>query len=396
MTAARARQKAAEPAETPMPENITVDVFVLVAADPGSVLSDPKTFADVLKAMHEEIAAHVPDLASAKGRQAISSLAYKVTKTKTAIEAERKKLTADMRAEIKAIDDKGREIRETLDALADKVREPLTRWEEAEAKRRADAEEAISDMRRAGFVMVDDTADGAQARLDAVSARVFEGAEWDGFRQQAIEARDTAVQSLAAGIARLRQQEAEAAERERERAELERLKAEAAAREAEDRRRAEEEAARLKAERDAAEKAAREKREAEERARLEKEAAEKARIAAEQKAKREADEAEARHRAEIGRVAREAAEKVEAEKRRLAAEAEAAERKRLAEAQAKRDAEEKAARDAERRAATKTHQARVMRAAEKALIDAGLSDAAATTAIAAIYAGKIPAVAIQF
>jgi len=83
----------------------------------------------------------VPDTSTGKGRDAIKSMAYKVTRSKTYLDDLGKQLVADKKAEIKKVEASRKIIRDKLDALRDKVKKPLTDWEVAEEKRKA--EEAL-------------------------------------------------------------------------------------------------------------------------------------------------------------------------------------------------------------------------------------------------------------
>lgn len=116
------------------PEPAT-DIAAIVAANPVSVLIDEKVYSQFYQHIKAETEAFKPDLSTVASRKEISSLAYKVTRTKTAIDAAGKKLNEDARAQINAVDASRRKIRDELDALAEAVRKPLTEWEAAEEAR---------------------------------------------------------------------------------------------------------------------------------------------------------------------------------------------------------------------------------------------------------------------
>ena len=98
-----------------------------------------------------EVRSHAPDLTSKKGRDAIASLAHKVSKSKTALDAAGKSLTENQKAEIKQVDGARKKIRDRLDALRDEARKPLTDWEAAEAEKAARVEATMSDLRNHGL-----------------------------------------------------------------------------------------------------------------------------------------------------------------------------------------------------------------------------------------------------
>lgn len=76
---------------------------------------------------------------TAKDRKAIASMAYKVARSKTFIDGLRKKYVSDEKARLKVIDQAGKHAVDFLDALRDRIRQPLNEWEEAE-KAKAEAE----------------------------------------------------------------------------------------------------------------------------------------------------------------------------------------------------------------------------------------------------------------
>lgn len=289
---------------------------------------------DLLARIRAEAVTLVPNVKTVAGRKEIASIAYKVSRSKTAIDDAGKALVADLKKQTGDIDSARKKARDVLDALRDEVRKPLTDWE-AEQERiereRVEAEE--------------------RARAAAEEARLAEIAR----KEEEIRAREEAVRA------------AEEAERQRvaaEQAERERVEREA----------------RLQAE--AAENAKREAAAAVERA--EREARE-----ATERAAREAAEAEQRAKDAAERAEREKAEAVAAAERRAQEEADRAERERQAKADAQRQADEARAADVE-------HRRSINRAAMAALVAQGISEGDAATVITAIVQGKVPAVAIRY
>lgn len=362
------------------------DIVAQVEATPVLVLTDKEKFSDFYKAMKAECDALEVDLETEKGRKAIASMAYKVARTKTAIDDAGKKLNEDARARINAVDESRREIRAQLDALKDEVRKPLTDWEAAEEARQKQVDEVMAWLRDAAKVEFDETSADIRARMVTIKATAFPADIFRGFAVQGEALKATALSSLETVADRMDQEEAQ-------RAELEKLRAEAAEREERDR--IEREAAEAKARQEAEAKAAAEA---------------KARAEAEQKAREDAaaKQAEERAKAEAERIAKEEREATE----RAHAEALAAERNRAEEAeraaQAERDRTEEAeraaqaerdriAREQAAREADRAHRGKVMGAAKEAIMEAGPVDEATAKAIVlAIAAGNVPNISINF
>lgn len=357
------------------------------------VLTDGAQFDAFYAKVKAETDAHVPDVTTAKGREAIKSLAFKVTKTKTAIDNAGKLLTEEWRTQTQKVDASRKAIRDKLDALRDEVRRPLTEWEEAEEGRIAECKRQIAALTDAAVVSIDDSAQTVADRLDEVRGRNLDptlfGIEFDLAQQR----RDHAVSVLMAALERLKREEADRAELERLRRESEeREAAEAARREEEDRKREEaERARRAHAEQEAATARAEQERQ---------QAARATALAAEEAAARAAQEASERAAAEQKRRDAEHEAALDAERRR-ADEAEAARLREAEQAQAQeRDrvaAEAEQRRAADARAADIAHRSAILRAAKEAVMEhCGFEEGVAKDVLRAIAAGLIPHVAIDF
>jgi colicin import membrane protein len=351
------------------------NIVALVEATPALVLTDRQKYSEFYEAMKAECDAHVPDLSTEKGRKAIASLAYKVARTKTAIDDAGKELNEEARARINAIDESRRVIRQQLDELKVEVRQPLTDWEVAEEARVGQVEQTIKLLRDSATVGFEETADDLRKRIVHVEGLEFDPDKFQGYHPQAVALQASTIATLNNVADRLDKEEAD-------RAELARLREEAAERQRLEQERAEaEEAERRRAEAEKAEAERRAKAEAEQKAREEaaaKAAEERVRLEAESKAREEREATERAHAEEL------------AVERRRAEVAERAEAER--EAQADREAAAQAARDADR-----THRSKILGAAKEAIMEAGpVDEATAKTIVLAIAAGNVPAISIRF
>lgn len=341
-------------------------------------LYDGKSLDPLLKRITEQVKSIVPDVSSAKGRKEIASLAYKVAQSKTALDNAGKDLVAGWKEQAKVVDNERKKMRDYLDKLKDEVREPLTRWEQAEQDRIDGIKQRISTIQLAANSSNQEGNLYDSAYLAERLAEVKAIAINDSFAEFATVAakeKDMTVTTLENLIVKRKQEEAD-------KAELERLR------------------------REAEEKAEEERREqlrceGEERAR--KEAEEKAK-AEQERAAKEAAEKEAAERRERDRIEQEKQAAIEA---KLAAERRAKE----AEENAKREAEEAVKREQERiarqqeeerkaqaaREADKKHRATINNAIKDALVSgAGIDCEQAKAVVAAIATGKIPYTKISY
>lgn len=230
---------------------------------------------------------YVADINTLKGRNECKAKAAGIAKQKVVIEKAKKELKADYLAKGKRLDVVWNSIKKRMDDIRDKVREPLTKWEEEKARKDQEERERIQ------FELEWDEALEMNTLVD---------------REREVAKKEAALQ--AAEDARLAKEKAAQAEKDRIDREA-RIAIEA-------KEKAEREA------KEAIEKAEREKAEAEEKAKIEKEQAiEDARLAKE-KAEREKKEAiekaqreERERQKEIARIAEEKAakEKTEADRK---------------------------------------------------------------------------------
>jgi hypothetical protein len=352
----------------------TTETLPAVVHDPVVALKDQSAFDRLYAEMEREVTEHRPDLTTAGGRKAIASLAYKITRTKTAIDDAGKKLTEDARKEIAAVNETRGAIRTKLEALADRARQPLTDWEVAEKERVARFDAIVATLQAAGAISIDDTSETLAARLAKVEAIQITDEE---FGDQAPGARYTwtqATEALVAGIERLKREEADRAElarlreqaAERERQGAERLaaeRAEAAAAEAERQRQAEIAAAAERARQEEAHRA------------------ERQRVAAEEAAMAALRAQEEAHAAELARIQQEN---------------EAREAERVHQEQARQAEADRLAAEARRRQEDLDHRASVLAEIKAEFMLRGVNAITARTVILAIAKGEIPHIKVEF
>ncbi|MGA4743422.1 hypothetical protein ACPC5Q_08850 [Acinetobacter junii] len=318
----------------------------------------------------QEVRSHVPDVTTKKGRDAIGSLAMKVSKSKTLIEKCGKELVAEQKAQIKLIDDDRIAIVKKFDQLRDEILAPRDAWEQAEKDRVKKHQDAIIGIKMPADLLQNHptewTSENIKVAINNLE-NVCIDSSFEEFEQEAKLAKFETLEKLRTALAAREKYEAEQAE-------LERLRKE---------------------------QLEREQRERDER--IAKEAADKARIEAEAKAlaeqrrveheKQEAQEKAEREKREAAeREARLIAEKEEAELR--AQQAAVMERQRIEREQAAKEEAERKAEEA--RLANVEHMRSINQEILNKLCAIGLDEGQAKAVITAIARNQIPNVSIKY
>jgi hypothetical protein len=297
-----------------------------------------------LKVIRDEVDAFIPDVSTKKGRDEIASIAYKISRSKSAIDDLGKNLVSDLKELPKKIDAERKRVRDLLDQWRDEVRKPLTDWESAEEERVQKHKLFIVNIEGYASQSQDRDSEGI-ARLIAELESTVVDQSFEEFQTQAISIKEST-------LAFLRNKFEEKRKHEEEQKELARLRAEL-----QEKQRVEREELIAK---EAAEKAVKAEREAAERRELE------LKFAAE-KAEREKLEAIQREK-----------QAVEVERKRIEAENKKIEDERIA------------------RERNAKHKKAIRGAALKSFVDNGLTQEYAEIALKAIENKLIPNVSINF
>lgn len=201
-----------------------------------------------IEAIEAEVRAETYSIATKADRDRIKSVAYKVARSKTALDAAGEQLKADAQKVVNAVNADRRMVKDRLDSLRDEVRKPLTEWEEAENARMGKVERTLNVMDVTALASHMQPVD-IRNRMSEVNAINLEASWWGDQKAEAelrkakcmeewpavLEAAEQRVKD-AEELTRLRQEQEERAAKEAQ-----------AAREAEEKARQEQE----EAERDA-------------------------------------------------------------------------------------------------------------------------------------------------
>ena len=337
-----------------------------------------------LAKIREEIDGFTPDTSTKKGRDAIASIAYKVARSKTALDNVGKELVAELKDVPKKIDAERKRVRDTLDSWQEEVRRPLNEWQAAEDARVDRHNQGIEWFRLRADENSDLDAIELQSSIEEVDARIIDES-WQEFEAEAHRIKARAISSLKEALDKRIKSDNEAAE-------LIKLREDKEAREKKDNEDRIAREAAEKATREAEEKAQQERQAQEQKARDDKAAADK----------RENDlrlqTAEAERRAEQAKR-----EKLESEQKaesdRLAAierEKKAVEQARLDE-QARQEAEAaEIIRQTHARQADVAHKSKIMGEAKLAIMGLNVSEELAKAIVLKIARGEVPNITINF
>ncbi|KMY04288.1 phage protein [Pseudomonas syringae KCTC 12500] len=378
---------------------ITIDD---ISADNAPVIYVTGGLNQFLRAVTAEVTAEVPDLATAKGRARIASLAAKVSKSKTAVEKPGRDYLKRLKEMPKVVETELREFVIKMDALRDATRKPLTDWEEANDKRidaHSDGIQRIKDM----AVFADTPSAENIARIIAELELVEINDSWEEFLAEAAQAKDRSLATLRtlltdrtkheAELAAIAQFNAEQAKREQEKrdAEIARQAVERAQREAEQKALADREAA-ARREQELKDQAEAQKRAADQKLRDAEAEAERQRLQIklqEEQAERQKLQAEQDRIADLQRAEQ---ERAAAEQRQ----AEAVEQARLAEVKRQADAKAEELRQQKARERDQAHKAAIMGAAKDAFMTLNLTEEMARAIVLKIARREVPNVTINF
>jgi colicin import membrane protein len=322
----------------------------------------------------EQITGIVWDFTKEKDKKLVASLAHKVARSKTAIDNEGKKLKEQYTAITSKIDAERKLAREALDAEKDRIRKPLTDWENAEKERIARHENSIKEIK--DFLLPENI--NVDAEVLASNIRYLEkvpmGTMFEEFEEKIKLAKFETLEALRTALASRERYEAEQAELEALRiAEQERIK-----------REHEEHIAR-----EATEKA---QREAEEKARLEAERFQHEKLEAEQReARLKAEKEQALIREEqLKQQAIEDAKQAEINKQKaIEAERQRIEFERLAKEEAERKEEQQRLDNVE-------YMRKVNNSILSALLQTGITENQAKAVIKMIAKNEVPNVSIKY
>ena len=194
-----------------------------------ALFEDNKVY-HLLADIKERAERFVPDLSTKHGRKEIASFAMKIAKCKTGIDGIGKDLVSGAKKEIKLIDDKRKLVRDTLDALKEDVRKPLTDYEDAEKARVERLSNGVTSIKETGERALAEWGNLSVNELNDFAAELEhkDDGTWEEFNDAAVKAIIESQKQIQRAIAKRMAYDAEQDE-------LERLRKESAIREQKER-----------------------------------------------------------------------------------------------------------------------------------------------------------------
>ena len=178
----------------------------------------------LLTKLEAEVLSFIPVLDTDKGRKEIASLAYKVRRSKTFLDGLGENLIEDSRNRVKAVNSERKIMRDRLDLLAEKAREPLTKFEDAEKLRLENIDAEISGL-SVYSISEDLNGDPLTSSFMKENLTILKAIKIDGsFGEKSVEAaqiKDREVLLLGSLILKTEKQEHDTAELDRLRKEKE-------------------------------------------------------------------------------------------------------------------------------------------------------------------------------
>jgi hypothetical protein len=164
---------------------------------------------EIISKLETDVRAMPRDISTDDGRKEIASIAYKIARSKTALDGLGKEHVAGLKKQAGAIDAQRRVICDRLDALKDEFRRPLTDFENAEKGRTEEHEAALVAIREAAQLGADAGKAAIEARLQAI--RDLAQRDWQEYGPRADQVLKDAETALRAALDAVIRREAEQA-----------------------------------------------------------------------------------------------------------------------------------------------------------------------------------------
>src|SRR5882724_789698 len=102
-----------------------MNALVVIETLTPAVYSQPNGIETLIANLEAKVRGVPTDISTPAGRVAIKSLAYQISRSKTALDDMGVALVADLKKQTGAVDAERKKVRDRLDALRDEVRKPV-------------------------------------------------------------------------------------------------------------------------------------------------------------------------------------------------------------------------------------------------------------------------------
>ena len=155
---------------TPTIGHNSLSFLQMIEADPDLVYRDSEVLDKAIAEIEANLANAEVDLVTSKGRSEIASRAAEIPRLKVRIEQAGLKRTEDARRLVDAVNAVKKTVKVSFDALRDKAREPLTKWEVERDRREEQIGKGIAAIDALGSVSLGATIADIQKRIADLSA----------------------------------------------------------------------------------------------------------------------------------------------------------------------------------------------------------------------------------
>ena len=149
---------------------MSTELALIEPKDALQVFSTPKGLDAVIDKIEAEVKTIDRDISTEKGRDNIRSIAFKLAKSKNALDKMGKDLTEEQRAIVTAVNAERSRAWDRMEALQAEIRKPLTDWENAEKDRVAAHEAGIAQIEALATFDVVPTTEQIESRLAEFTA----------------------------------------------------------------------------------------------------------------------------------------------------------------------------------------------------------------------------------
>ncbi len=189
---------------------MSTELALIEPKDALQIFSTPNGLDAVIDKVEAEVKTIDRDISTEKGRDNIRSIAFKLAKSKNALDKMGKDLTEEQRAIVTAVNAERSRAWDRMEALQAEIRKPLTDWENAEKDRVAGHEAGIALIEALATFDVVPTTEQIESRLTEFAALPVR--DWQEFSARYNDVHAKTSERLQARIAVARQDDANRAE----------------------------------------------------------------------------------------------------------------------------------------------------------------------------------------